>query len=59
MLDDVAGLGEARRAALIKHFGSVKKLREASVADIKAVSGFGPKLAASVFEALQDEGAGG
>lgn len=59
VLDDVAGLGEARRAALIKHFGSVKKLREASVADIKAVSGFGPKLAASVFEALHDEGAGG
>ena len=59
VLDDVAGLGDARRAALIKHFGSVKKLREASVADIKAVSGFGPKLAASVFEALHDEGAGG
>ncbi|MDO4760370.1 MAG: excinuclease ABC subunit UvrC [Corynebacterium sp.] len=51
-LDEVKGLGTARRSELIKHFGSVKKLKEASVDDIAAVKGFGPKLASDVFNAL-------
>ena len=51
-LDDVPGLGPARRAALLKHFGSVRKLRAASVAEIAAVSGIGPKLAATISAAL-------
>ena len=42
VLDDVPGLGPARRAALLKHFGSVRKLRAASVEEIAAVPGFGP-----------------
>ena len=49
VLDDVPGLGPARRATLLKHFGSVRKLRAASVAEIAAVPGFGPKLAAAVL----------
>jgi excinuclease ABC subunit C len=51
-LDDVPGLGEARRAALLRHFGSVKRLRSATVDDITAVKGFGPQLAAAVVAAL-------
>jgi excinuclease ABC subunit C len=51
-LDDVPGLGPARRATLLKHFGSVRKLRAASVAEIVAVPGIGPKLAATIAAAL-------
>ena len=40
-LDDVPGLGEVRRRTLLKHFGSLKKLREAEVADIAQVPGIG------------------
>src|SRR5581483_9724531 len=41
VLDDVAGLGEVRRTVLMRHFGSLKKLRAASVDDIAALPGFG------------------
>ena len=41
-LDAVPGLGPARRAALLKHFGSVRKLKAASADEIAAVPGFGP-----------------
>jgi excinuclease ABC subunit C len=51
-LDDVPGLGPARRAALIKHFGSVRRLTAASVEEIAAVPGIGPRLAATVSAAL-------
>ena len=52
VLDDVPGLGAARRAALLKHFGSVRKLRTASIEEIAAVPGIGPKLAATITVAL-------
>lgn len=52
VLDSVKGLGEARRRELVKHFGSVAKMKEASVEELAAVKGFGPKLAQSVFAAL-------
>jgi excinuclease ABC subunit C len=51
-LDDVPGLGPARRAALLKEFGSVRKLAAAGVADVAAVPGIGPKLAATIVAAL-------
>ena len=51
-LDDVAGLGEVRRRALLRHFGSLKKLRAAAVEEIAAVPGFGPRTAAAVAESL-------
>jgi excinuclease ABC subunit C len=52
VLDDVPGLGPARRTALLKHFGSVRKLRAASVEEIAAVPGIGPKLAATIAAVL-------
>jgi excinuclease ABC subunit C len=58
-LDDVPGLGPARRATLLKHFGSVRKLRAASVEEIAAVPGIGPKLAATISAALGSAGPGG
>ncbi len=55
-LDGVPGLGATRRTELVKHFGSVKKLREATEAEIAEVRGFGPKLAAAVFAHLHPAG---
>ncbi|MGW4397944.1 excinuclease ABC subunit UvrC [Amycolatopsis nivea] len=54
-LDSVPGLGQARRTALIKHFGSVKKLKQARVEEIEAVPGFGRRTAEAVVAALAGE----
>ncbi|MGW6691261.1 excinuclease ABC subunit UvrC [Streptomyces sp. NPDC054961] len=51
-LDDVAGLGESRKLALVKHFGSVKKLRQATIDQICEVPGIGRKTAETVAAAL-------
>ncbi|MEU6554987.1 excinuclease ABC subunit UvrC [Streptomyces sp. NPDC046915] len=51
-LDDVPGLGETRKQALIKHFGSVKKLRAATVTQIQEVPGIGRKTAETIAVAL-------
>jgi len=51
----VPGLGQARRTALIKHFGSVKKLKQARVEEIEAVPGFGRRTAEAVVAALAGE----
>jgi excinuclease ABC subunit C len=51
-LDDVPGLGEARKHALVKHFGSVKKLRSATIEEICAVPGMGRKTAEAVLAAF-------
>jgi excinuclease ABC subunit C len=51
-LDDVPGLGETRKQALIRHFGSVKKLRSATVDQICEVPGIGRKTAETVAAAL-------
>ncbi|MFH9350289.1 excinuclease ABC subunit UvrC [Kitasatospora sp. NPDC017646] len=51
-LDSVPGLGETRRRALLKHFGSLKKLRAATVDEICAVPGIGRRTAETVAAAL-------
>jgi excinuclease ABC subunit C len=50
-LDSIAGVGEKRRQALLRHFGSLKAIREADIADFKAVH-IGAKLAAEILAAL-------
>ena len=52
VLDDVPGLGPARQAALLKEFGSVKRIRAASAEEIATVKGIGPALAATILEHL-------
>ncbi|QYN39770.1 excinuclease ABC subunit UvrC [Pseudonocardia sp. DSM 110487] len=54
-LDAVPGLGPARRAALLKHFGSLRKIKAAGVDEIAALPGFGPRTAAAVLTALNGE----
>ncbi|KRE62731.1 excinuclease ABC subunit UvrC [Nostocoides sp. Soil756] len=51
-LDGVPGLGEKRRKALLKRFGSVKRIREATVDELADVPGIGPALAAVVAAEL-------
>ena len=54
VLDDIPGLGESKRTALLRHFGSVKKVRAATAEEICEVKGIGPSLAAKIIAALAD-----
>ncbi|MGW6272645.1 excinuclease ABC subunit UvrC [Streptomyces sp. NPDC055060] len=51
-LDDVPGLGDGRKQTLIKHFGSVKKLRSATIDQICEVPGIGRKTAEAILVAF-------
>ncbi|NWL27065.1 excinuclease ABC subunit C [Paenarthrobacter ureafaciens] len=51
-LDGVPGLGEAKRKALVAHFGSLKKIKAASVEELTSAKGIGPALAAAVVRHL-------
>ncbi|HKY56447.1 MAG TPA: excinuclease ABC subunit UvrC [Aeromicrobium sp.] len=51
-LDGIAGLGPSRRKALMKQFGSVKKIRAASVDEVAKVPGIGPATAESIVAQL-------
>ncbi len=48
ILDEFPGIGERRKAALLKRFGSVQRLRLATLEDIASVTGFGGKAAAEL-----------
>ncbi len=58
-LDSVPGLGDARRKALLRHFGSLKRLSAASVDEITAVPGIGPHTARAIVHALADRATAG
>ena len=51
-LDAVPGLGPARRATLLRHFGSVRRISGATVAEIAGLPGIGPRIAEAVLAAL-------
>jgi excinuclease ABC subunit C len=53
ILDEFPGIGENRKAALLKKFGSVQRLRLAAVEDIAKVPGFGGKAAADLKAFLE------
>jgi excinuclease ABC subunit C len=55
-LDTIPGLGPQRRAALLRHFGSVEAMRSAKVEDIAAVPGIGNTLAQTIVSALASAG---
>lgn len=57
-LDSVPGLGEHRRKALVTHFGSIGRLKEATIDQITAVPGIGVATAAAVLEALRPDSTG-
>ena len=53
-LDGIPGLGETRRKALLKHFGSLKRLAAAKVDEVAEVPGIGPATAQAVVAALAE-----
>ena len=53
LLDDVPGLGEVRRKTLLKHFGSLRKLRAATVEEIAMVPGIGDRTAIAIKAAVE------
>ncbi|MEU4421620.1 excinuclease ABC subunit UvrC [Actinoplanes sp. NPDC024001] len=57
-LDDIAGLGEVRRKALLRHFGSLKRLAAATPEEITEVPGIGRRTAETVLAALNQPAAG-
>ena len=56
VLDDIPGLGPAKQTALLKHFGSLKRLRSAQVEDIAKIPGFGLKSAQNLHNYLHSSG---
>ena len=52
-LSDIQGLGEKRVNALLKHFGSAKRLKIATADEISSVAGIGPILAQQIVQALE------
>ena len=57
ILDDVPGLGPKRKKLLLKEFGSVKKMREASLEEIEAVPGIPRKVAEDLYAVILDANA--
>jgi excinuclease ABC subunit C len=49
ILDDIEGIGEVRRKALLKHFGSTDKITEASINELKEVEGMNQRAAEAVY----------
>ncbi len=58
-LDAVPGLGPARRATLLRHFGSVRRMAGATEAELAELPGIGPRLASSILTALRSGEPGG
>ena len=54
-LDEIGGLGEGRRKALLDKFGTVTALKSASIEEISDVPGIGPKMAKTIFESVNQK----
>jgi excinuclease ABC subunit C len=53
VLDDLPGVGPARKRALLRVFGSARRIRDATLEQVAAVPGIGPSLAASIKAGLE------
>lgn len=49
ILDDIEGIGEVRRKALLKHFGSIEAIKEATIEELLATDSFNKKIAETVY----------
>jgi excinuclease ABC subunit C len=58
VLREIPGVGGTRQKALLRHFGSLRRIREASVDELAGVEGFPRKLAEEVFRFFHAEGRG-
>ena len=52
VLEDIAGIGDKRKKALLRHFGSLKRVRDAPLAELSKVEGVGNSAAKRIFEFL-------
>ncbi|HDS05631.1 MAG TPA: excinuclease ABC subunit C, partial [Deltaproteobacteria bacterium] len=52
-LDEISDIGSKRKTALLKHFGSVKKVKSASLEDLQDVPGISKKLAQKIYQVLR------
>jgi excinuclease ABC subunit C len=50
VLESIPGVGEGRKKGLLRHFGALKRVREATLEELAAVEGFGEKQARAVFD---------
>jgi excinuclease ABC subunit C len=55
VLDAIPGLGAERKRALLRHFGSVRRIKAADIDELQQVSGIGPRLAETIVEALAEQ----
>jgi excinuclease ABC subunit C len=55
LLDEIPSLGEVRRLALLEHFGSIAALKKASIDEISALPGIGPKSAENIVRAIAEK----
>jgi excinuclease ABC subunit C len=55
-LDEIAGVGAARKRALLAHFGSAKAVSRANLADLKAVDGVSGALAEKIYAYFHEKG---
>ena len=55
-LDDVPGVGAARKRALLAHFGSAKAVARANLADLKAVEGVSANMAQKIYDYFHENG---
>ena len=58
LLDEISNLGEVRRAVLLENFGSIAALSKASLEEIAALPGIGPKSAESIVTGLANSASG-
>jgi excinuclease ABC subunit C len=58
VLDDIPGLGPAKKKAVLAHFGSLKKVAMATVEELTQVPGIGPIQAEQIWQFLNKENAG-
>ncbi|MFW6007131.1 MAG: excinuclease ABC subunit UvrC [Halanaerobiales bacterium] len=54
MLDDIKGVGKKRRQALLRHFGSLEKIKKASISQLKEVKGISSRTARKIYDYLQE-----
>ncbi|MEM8855238.1 MAG: helix-hairpin-helix domain-containing protein, partial [Pseudomonadota bacterium] len=57
-LDEIAGVGTARKRALLKHFGTAKAVAKAGIDDLTAVSGISASVAKKVYDHFHDKNGG-
>jgi excinuclease ABC subunit C len=55
-LDEVPGIGPARKRALLQHFGSAKAVSRAGVADLEAVGGISAQMAKAIYDHFHERG---